>query len=162
MNIATISVKNALLVVTALAMAVLATFALSQTKPADATGFGNKTIVGINKNLSTAPNAVGFVFNDPFYNLNDQVIGSDSGACEALPPRDGITDEYKCDTVFTFSNGTVSATGIQRLSATTAVGPVTGGTGAYEGCEGTVTGELYTATPEPQDFKITLKLSECW
>lgn len=127
-----------------------------------ATASGGKTIVVINKSENVLPSPSGFVFNSPIYNpTTDQVIGSDSGSCDLLPPRDGIADEYLCDTVFTFNNGTVTASGKQRASAAVATGAVTGGTGAFKGCEGAILGELNTATPEPADFKITLSLTQC-
>lgn len=136
----------------------------SHSSPAQAWGDGtSKTIVGINKGENTLPSPLGFVFNSPLYRPSDltEVIGSDSGACELLPARNSISDEYMCDTVFTFPNGTVTASGKQRLSDTLATGAVTGGTGAFKGCDGLIIGELYTVTPEPTDFKITLKLFGC-
>lgn len=158
----TISIKKLLLLGSALVLTAASAMALA-AMPAGASGSGSKTIVVINKSENVQPTSLGFVFNSPVYKpTTDQVVGSDSGACELLPPRDGITDEYLCDTVFEFPNGTITATGRQLLSSPNALGAVTGGTGEYLGCEGTVIGELHTATPEPQDFKITVKLTECW
>lgn len=138
------------------------TATLTVSNPAGATGPTNRTIVVINKSENVLPSPSGFVFNSPIYHpVTNQVLGTDSGSCDLLPPRDGIEDEYLCDTVFTFTNGTVTASGKQQASATVATGAVTGGTGALRGCEGTIIGELNTSTPEPADFRITLALTEC-
>lgn len=147
--------------------AAIAAVTITQRQPAQAAAqvtasTDDRVIVFINRGENTVPAAVpfgvDFRFNSPIYKVNTgEVVGSDSGVCEQLPPRDGIVDEYMCDTVFTFNNSsnTITASGKQRITATTAVGAVTGGTGIFQGCDGTVTG---TATAEPGVFRITLKL----
>jgi hypothetical protein len=124
-------------------------------------GMGTKTIVVINKAENVLPSATGIRHNSPLYKTTGEVVGSDAGGCELLPPRGGIVNEFACDAVLTFSDGSVTVYGKQQIPTDFAESAVTGGTGAYKGCEGTITGVPYTATLNPLDVKITLKLTEC-
>lgn len=125
----------------------------------DLTAFGgSRVLVFENRNENVAPTTNGFAFNSPLYSANGVQVGTDSGFCIVLPPRDGITDETICETVISLTNGTITGSGKQRLTDTVAVGAVTGGTGQFKGCEGTITGEL---DPVTFFFKITVRLSEC-
>lgn len=145
-----------------LALAILSVVGVSLLVSGSAQASGDPvTIVVSNRSENVLPVGTDFRFNSPIYKLGtNQVLGTDSGTCELLPTRGDIADEVLCDTVFTFNDGsTVTASGKQRLSAPVAVGAVTGATGRFLGCDGTVTGVLDTSTPEPQDFRITLRLS---
>ncbi len=93
------------------------------------------------------------VFSQKVRDPSGKPIGTLYGDCSAITHAPLTRARFICNSVYAFSDGTMTATGLGGVGAPTSTGAITGGTGAYANAHGTFSSET---TKTGNDTIVTL------
>jgi hypothetical protein len=93
------------------------------------------------------------VFSQKLRDPSGRPIGTLYGDCSAITEAPLTRGRFICDGVYSFTDGTMTATGLGGVGAPTSIGAITGGTGAYANARGTFSSKT---TRTGNDTLVTL------